>query len=80
MTGTLSILRPDGTLTESTRPSLDEEFLLQNSAPRQRDPIDRVVRYLASLGLRDAERDGRLRDEVREELERAIAWAGGSRA
>lgn len=42
---------------------------------RQLDPIDRVVAYLTSLGLWDAERDGRLRDELRAELDRALAWA-----
>jgi pyruvate dehydrogenase E1 component alpha subunit len=44
---------------------------------RQRDPIDRVVTYLNALGLWDAERDGRLRDEVRAEVDRALAWAEG---
>ena len=41
----------------------------------RRDPIDRVVRYLTALGLWNEERDRELRDQVREELDRVIAWA-----
>jgi pyruvate dehydrogenase E1 component alpha subunit len=47
----------------------------ERAQARRRDPIDRVVAYLTSLGLWDAERDGRLRDEVRAELDRALTWA-----
>lgn len=47
----------------------------EREAARRRDPIDRVVAYLTSLGLWDGERDGRLRDELRAELDRALAWA-----
>lgn len=41
----------------------------------RRDPIDRVVRYLAALGLWNEERDGEMRQEVQAEIDRAITWA-----
>lgn len=47
----------------------------ERAEAQRRDPIDRVVAYLTSLGLWDAERDGRLRDDVRAELDRALTWA-----
>jgi pyruvate dehydrogenase E1 component alpha subunit len=41
----------------------------------QRDPIERVVRYLNALGVWDEDRDRRLREELQAEIERAVAWA-----
>jgi pyruvate dehydrogenase E1 component alpha subunit len=40
-----------------------------------RDPIDRVVRYLAAIGLWNEERDRALKEEVRAEIDQAIDWA-----
>jgi pyruvate dehydrogenase E1 component alpha subunit len=42
---------------------------------RQRDPIERVVKYLTTLGLWDPDRDRRLLEEVQQEVDRVIAWA-----
>jgi pyruvate dehydrogenase E1 component alpha subunit len=47
----------------------------ERESARQRDPIERVVTYLTSLGLWSPERDARLRHEIGEELDHAIAWA-----
>src|SRR5215472_7340622 len=41
----------------------------------ERDPIDRVLKYLTSLGLWNPGRDEQVRAEIRDELDRAIAWA-----
>jgi pyruvate dehydrogenase E1 component alpha subunit len=41
----------------------------------QRDPIERVVRYLASIGMWNEDRDRELRAEIAGEIERAVEWA-----
>jgi pyruvate dehydrogenase E1 component alpha subunit len=41
----------------------------------RRDPIDRVIKYLAAAGLWNEDRDRAMRDEVHAEVERAIEWA-----
>jgi pyruvate dehydrogenase E1 component alpha subunit len=40
-----------------------------------RDPIDRVTKYLASLGLWSEARGRQLREELQAELDRAVGWA-----
>jgi pyruvate dehydrogenase E1 component alpha subunit len=55
-------------------PSRYEDPAERESAA-QRDPIDRVVRYLTALGVWDQDRDQRLREELQQQIERAIAWA-----
>jgi len=40
-----------------------------------RDPIERVTKYLASRGLWSEDRGRQLREELRAELDRVIAWA-----
>ncbi|HEY3085849.1 MAG TPA: thiamine pyrophosphate-dependent enzyme [Candidatus Dormibacteraeota bacterium] len=47
----------------------------EHEEARTRDPIERVQRYLAALGLWDEEREASLTAEVREENERALQLA-----
>ncbi|HET9781129.1 MAG TPA: thiamine pyrophosphate-dependent dehydrogenase E1 component subunit alpha [Candidatus Dormibacteraeota bacterium] len=47
----------------------------EHDEARARDPIERVQRYLAGLGLWDEKRAAALTDEVREENERALQLA-----
>ena len=42
---------------------------------KQRDPIERVLKYLGSLGLWSEERESALRTEVQAEVERAVEAA-----
>jgi pyruvate dehydrogenase E1 component alpha subunit len=47
----------------------------EHEEARTRDPIERVQRYLAGLGLWDPQREASLTEEVREENERALQLA-----
>ena len=47
----------------------------EHEEARSRDPIDRVQRYLAGLGLWDAKREEELTAQVREEIEHALELA-----
>jgi pyruvate dehydrogenase E1 component alpha subunit len=47
---------------------------------KTRDPIERVQKYLASLGLWDAKKEAEWTDELREENDRAIRMASDARA
>ena len=47
---------------------------------RTRDPIERVQKYLAGLGMWDAKRDAAWTDELREENEKALTQAAGAAA
>lgn len=49
-------------------------------AARARDPIERVQRYLASLGLWDQKREAEMTEEVRQENEAALQVAGATAA
>jgi pyruvate dehydrogenase E1 component alpha subunit len=49
-------------------------------AARARDPIERVQKYLASLGLWDQKREVELTEEVRQENEAALQLAGATAA
>jgi TPP-dependent pyruvate/acetoin dehydrogenase alpha subunit len=45
---------------------------------RTRDPIDRVQKYLATLGLWDARQEAAWTEEIREENEKALQHAAGA--
>jgi pyruvate dehydrogenase E1 component alpha subunit len=47
----------------------------EHEEARRRDPIDRVQRYLAGLGLWSTEREAELTDELRKEIEAALEAA-----
>jgi pyruvate dehydrogenase E1 component alpha subunit len=47
----------------------------EHEEARTRDPIERVQRYLAGLGMWDEKRDKSITDELREENERALQLA-----
>ncbi len=49
-------------------------------AARARDPIERVQKYLASLGLWDQKREAQMTEEVRQENEAALQLAGATAA
>lgn len=52
----------------------------EHEEARSRDPIDRVQRYLAGLGLWDAKREEELTAQVREEIEHALELAYAAEA
>src|SRR5690349_13588470 len=47
---------------------------------KTRDPIERVQKYLASIGLWDAQKEAEWSDELREEIERALKLAAEAQA
>jgi pyruvate dehydrogenase E1 component alpha subunit len=52
----------------------------EHEEARTRDPIERVQRYLARLGLWDETKAAAMTDEVREENERALQLAFAAEA